>query len=150
MPSSASKEMPPAVEMARAIGWWPVIARAMDLRRSGGVPVSAQEIGLHRRKAGGFAQVIGARVLALRAGETRLAICCCERVGAEIDIEGDRVRGREGFAQHGRQRVDRTAFDAVARDHGIAARGVPAETERDVLERLAGEAGCGRVRSSRR
>ena len=83
------------------------------------------------------------------AGETA-ADLLLRKIGAQVDAERDRGRAREGFAQDGRQCVEGAAFDAVTGDHGIAARGVAAEAEHDVLERLAGEAGAEDVRSSLR
>src|SRR5579862_2739315 len=50
----------------------------------------AQEIGFHRRKTDGFAQVIGARGLALWAGEAAGDLLLRE-VGTQVDVEGDRV-----------------------------------------------------------
>ncbi len=83
--------------------------------------------------------MIGQRVLAARlrepADELVLGL-----VRPQIDVQLGIAVERDDVAQMRRKRIDRAAFDAVARDDGLAALDAIAGLEQRVLQRLTGEA----------
>ena len=156
--SISSNAIPPAVEIARAIGATPVssIGTALiRLARSAGdsdasdVPdalaascsnpiATGERLAALRRKFDRDCLPFGAESFAVsssmsRSGRSATCSVACPDV-------------QDRLAQLGRQRIDRAAFDAGAGDDGFAAHGVRTECQRHALERLALEAIAENVR----
>src|ERR1700744_4667858 len=148
--SSSSKAMPPAVEIARAIGARPVSSIGTALTRSASSsadnddseapeaaavscskPIAAGE-GERRRR---FPQPVRKRLFCEGNRQPRCEIAPLE-IGPQCDLQGRLLLAEHCLAQWSRQRVDRTAFDAVPRDHRLAAHIVRAERQRDAFQRL--------------
>jgi hypothetical protein len=92
-----------------------------------------------RRKVCGLAQKSRERLLAARPAE-RSCELLLRHLGPQIDDQLRLARLLNRLAQMLGQSINRAAFDAVMRDHGLAADGLAVMRQRDSLERLAGEA----------
>ena len=150
--------MPPAVEIALAIGATPVSRSGTALMRSAsasGASADSREAARHSSPAAG--RFRSAKATPPCAGMSRTTACRAAREQRPASFSAGRsgrrsmltrrfaIRERWRRARR-RNRIDGAAFDAVAGDDRFAAHGAAAERECDALERLTFEAVAEHIR----
>ena len=145
--------MPPAVEIARAIGATPVslighgvdqggeIGRRQRRTANRRMPWPPPAAGRSRPARDWRPCAESSRAIVCLSAPTIFAVRSSDfEIGPQGDMQRRLPRCSDRLAQLGRQRIDRAALDAGAGDDGFAADGVRTERQRDALERLALEA----------
>jgi hypothetical protein len=155
--STSSNAIPPAVEIARAMGAKPVtrigtawmspasIGAGIVDKRSVDASAASCNTDLDRRQTQRLAQERRERLLAARCRKTPFQVGHSD-VGAQVDVQ--QRLAIAGVADGRAERIDAAAFEPALRDDRFGANRMATERQRDPLERMAVKARAKEFRPS--